>query len=54
MQTPSYKLLQTDFVTQEYFESVNCASQFTSLAWLVTSSHRFKVEIGKYDERVAT
>ena len=48
----SYKLLQTAFVTWEYL--VKCASHLTAFARLVTSSHRLRVETGRWDKPVAT
>ena len=50
----TYKLLRTDFVTWEYLETVNCASHLTAFARLVTSSHRLRVETGRWDKPVAT
>ena len=50
----TYKLLRTDFVTREYLETVNCASHLTAFARLVTSSHRLRVENGRWDKPVAT
>ena len=49
----THKLLRTDFVTRKYLETVNCASHLTAFARLVTSSHRLRVETGRWDKPVA-
>ena len=50
----TYKLIRTEFMTRKYLELLNCPAHLTAFARFVTSSHRLKVETGRWGKPVNT